>query len=228
MNRGNGFTLLEVLIATVIGGFIAVVAIGSLRTVIAAKEIVESDAGANDELRFATEMMHSDLANIYRDTDKGSIKLLGTIEETEFGFATSVTMRCLSSVKARFDQPEGDVYEVQYYLKKDEENSTLMRRICPIVGIEEEEESQGGMLSPIAENVIGFSVQYYDGENWLEFWDSAEDSFPKLVEVSMIAEPKEESKKENLRSKNFVMSFPRMVTMVEQNTNAENEAEDGR
>ena len=224
----KGFTLLEAMVAAVIGGFIALVAVGSLRTVTAAKEIVEFETTTTDELRFAANMIRTDLANLYRDKNRQSVKLVGIIEETDYGLITSLTLRVVGTVKARFDQPEGDVYEVQYYLHKDEEKSALMRRLCPIVGVEEEGDTEGGILTLIAENIVDFRVRYYDGSEWLDFWSEEEDSMPKLVEVALMAQASEESRRKGLKSKVFTVDLPRLGQMTVQNANIETEEKENR
>ena len=76
----TGFTLVEIMAATVIGGFIAIVALGVLRTVTSAKEMVYSDTNATDELRFAARTIRNDLTNLYRDQSRQSVKLVGDIK----------------------------------------------------------------------------------------------------------------------------------------------------
>ena len=70
----KAFTLIEMLVASVIGAFIAIVAVSSLKAVTSARETVDDGIAVSDELRFATDMIRKDLCNIYRDTDTESLK----------------------------------------------------------------------------------------------------------------------------------------------------------
>jgi type II secretion system protein J len=208
--KEKGFTLLEVLVAAVIGAFIALVAVGSLRAVTKAKEQVNNNIAVADELRFAMKMLSDDLANLYRDGDIENMKLEGTIEATAENPITSLTMYTICTHKARLNQPEGDIYEVQYYLLSEQDKSTLMRRVCPVVGIEEDELTQGGMLTMIAENIAGFEVRYYDGYNWSSVWSlETEGALPELLEVTLVGSESTDTEQGSALMKSFVVNFPR-------------------
>ena len=218
--RLKGFTLLEVLVAAVIGVFIALVAVGSLRAVTKAKEQVNSNIAVSDEIRFAARMLSEDLANLYRDSDIESIKLEGTIEASTDNPITSLTMYTICARKARLDQPEGDIYEVQYYLLSEADRSSLMRRVCPVVGIEEDELTQGGMLTTIAENIAGFEVRYYDGYDWSGEWSlETEGALPELLEVTLVGSESMNAEQVGASSmKSFVMNFPRFGEVAAEGT----------
>ena len=209
--KKNGFTLLEVMVAAVIGAFLALVAVSSLRAVTKAKEQVNSNITISDELRFAVKILRDDLANLYRDGDIESMKLEGTIEAGREIPITTLTMYTICTHKARSDQPEGDMYEVQYYLLSEEDRSTLMRRICPVVGIEEDDQTLGGMLTAIAENIAGFEVRYYDGYDWSQEWSLEVDgALPELMEVTLIGSESMDAEQSSALIKTFVVNFPRL------------------
>lgn len=210
----SGFTLVEIVVATIIGSFIAVVAVGSLQTITKARHTVEESIAITDELRFAANMIRRDLANIYRDRNPKAVKFEGSVEGPEGVPLTSMTLRVVSPVKARPEAKEGDVYEVQYFVKADDERSMLMRRYCPIVGHEEKEMRQGGMLSVIAEHVLDMKVLYYDDNEWLDVWPEEMERHPSLVQVTLVGGEKpsedEELLDENeLEKKTFIVGFPR-------------------
>ena len=226
--KQKGFTLLEVMVASVIGVFIAMVAVGTLHSVIRAKELVNDNTAAADELRFAANMIRNDLANLYRDKDRNSVRLVGTLEETKGGLITSLTMRVVSSVNARFSEPEGDVYEVQYYLQKNEERAVLMRRVCPIVGIEDGSETLGGILTPIAENIMAFDVQYYNDTEWLMEWPVEQTELPKLVEITLTASASRDVSEKDVINKSFVVHFPRLPQMTQEQSSESSEGTPNR
>jgi len=225
----KGFTLVEVMVASVIGAFIALVAVGTLRTVTGARERIEANCTCTEELRFAADMVRTDMMNLYRDTDASKTKLVGILTEAEDGLIMDLTMRVVGAGPARFGQPEGDVYEVQYFLHKeekaDETKSVLMRRLCPIVGMEDDIESQGGILTGIAENIIGFDVQFFDGSEWQAEWPPEEDMLPELVEVSLAGQLGDNEEKPRIMVRDFVVSFPRLGRQVQDSSDATAESE---
>jgi type II secretory pathway pseudopilin PulG len=207
-----GFTLLEVILAAVIGTFVALVAVGTLKTVIDARQRLEAATEVTDELRLVTAMLSNDIACLYRDPE--SAVFYGTVEDSGNTFIPSLTMRIVSTSKARRANPEGDVYEVQYSLLQTEEKSCIMRRCCPIVGIETEEETAGGILTTIAENTM-FQVRYLAGEEWYDEWPREMDTLPEMVEFTIISIPPSEIGKprdemKNVAVKTFIANFPRM------------------
>ena len=187
VSRRTGFTLVEVLVASTIGSFIALVAVGSLRVIIGGSETVEHNINAAAEVRFAANMIAKDLTNFYRDKNYSNTRFIGTIEDLDDGSSTSyIVFYTVGRTKARVDRPEGDIYEVEYYLAKDEETSSLMRRQWPNP---HEELEPGGILTAIAENVEIFEIRYFDGEEWAEEWSEEIQSLPHLAEVTVVAKP---------------------------------------
>ena len=182
--RKSGFTLVEVLIASMIGAFIMLVAVGALKAVSVGAKIVDDNIDIASELRFASKRICTDLINIYRDKETESTKLIGNLEREADSFACILTFYMVGRAKARGDQPEGDVYEVQYFLKKDEDNSLLMRRLWPNP---DKESEPGGILSVIAEDIDAFIVRYFDGTDWQDEWPEEIESFPELVEITLTA-----------------------------------------
>ncbi len=178
---------MEVLVASTIGSFIALVAVGSLRVIIGGSEAVEDNITAAAEVRFAANMIARDLVNFYRDENYENNRLTATVEEQEDGASTSyIVFYTVGRAKARVEQPEGDIYEVEYYIARDEEQSALMRRLWPNP---HEELEPGGILTAIAENIEVFDVQYFDGEEWMSEWPEEAQSMPQMAEITLVAKP---------------------------------------
>jgi len=129
-------------------------------------------------------MIARDLVNFYRDKNYANTRFIGTIEDLDDGTSAShLLFYTVGRTKARIDQPEGDIYEVEYYVVKDEEQSALMRRLWPNPHIELE---PGGILTAIAENIEIFNIRYFDGEEWLEEWPEESQSLPHLAEIMLV------------------------------------------
>jgi len=185
-SANKGFTLVEVLVASTIGAFIALVAVGTLRAITASAEMVENNIGTSAEVRFASNMLATDLVNIYRDPNQENRRFIGIAEESEQGTISYLVFYAINRTKARIDQPEGDVYEVEYYLLKDEERSMLMRRLWP--NPDKEETEPRGILTVLAENIDVFEVRYFDGEDWSYEWPEQMEILPQLAEVNIVAQ----------------------------------------
>jgi len=200
--NSRGFTLTEVLIASTISAFIAIAAVGALKTVTDSTQVVSRATETAGEVRFAARMMAADLGNLYRDPDPKSMKLVGASEESSAGGPTMLTFYAVGSAKARSGQPEGDIYEIEYFLAKDNnaqpepgaeeeeeaEKSVLFRRLWPNP---DRERNPGGILTPIAENIDHMEVQFFDGRQWATQWPEELQSIPELVEVTLVTVPKD-------------------------------------
>ena len=185
--RGFGFTLVEVLVASTIAVFIALVAAGAIRTMTASNEAADQNINAAAEVRFAAGMLARDLQNFYRNDTIDNTRFIGTLEQLSGEMSTScLIFYTVSRVKARADQPEGDIYEVEYYLAQEEEKSMLMRRAWPNPSKDLE---PGGMLTVIAEDIEVFDVQYFDGEQWVYEWPEEMQSVPQLIMATLTAKP---------------------------------------
>ncbi len=204
-SKKTGFTLVEVMVAVTIGGFIMLVAVGTLKSITSSAEMVDSNISAAAEVRFVSNMLSRDLVNFYRNEDIRNTKLIGTAEDSEQGSISYLVFYTVSRAKARSDQPEGDIYEVEYYLMKDEDKSLLMRRLWPNPN---EEDEPGGILSVIAEDIDVFQVRYFDGEEWSDEWPEEMDVLPQLIEVNIVATPPSRG---TPAMESFIANFTRSV-----------------
>lgn len=182
--RKTGFTLVEVLVATTIGTFIALVAIGALRAVTAGAQVVEANINTAAEVRFAARTIRHDLVNMYRTANKRDTKFIAMADNSGAVPTSYLVFYAVNRTKARSQQPEGDVYEVEYYVKVDEDKSMLMRRLWPNPTDDLE---PGGMLSVIAEGIEVFEARYFDGTEWTYEWPEEMTALPLLVELNIAA-----------------------------------------
>ncbi len=102
--------------ATTISGFVAVIAVGALNAIAGSAQAVNRTTETTSEIRFAARMIARDLANLYRDPNPQEMKLVGSAQGGSQNGPPSLIFYMSGRAKARADQPEGDVYEVEYFL----------------------------------------------------------------------------------------------------------------
>ena len=112
----------------------------------------------------------------------------------------------VNRMKARADQPEGDIYEVEYSLLKEGEQSLLMRRLWPNPN---EEYEPGGILAVIAEDIGIFEVRYFNGEEWSNEWPEEIEDLPQLIEVGIVGK---EQSRGNPAMESIMINLTRSVT----------------
>jgi len=189
----KGFTLAEVLVASTISAFVALVAVGALKTVTESAQVVNQTGETTSEVAFAARMLARDLANLYRDPDPRSMRLIGTSQGSDSSETAFLRFYTVGRAPARTGQPEGDMYEVEYLLRQtsilgtkggeDAEISVLFRRLWPNPDRDRE---PGGVLVPIAQNIDVFQIRFFDGEQWVNDWPEELQSIPRLVEVTLV------------------------------------------
>ena len=202
--RTRGFTLVEVLLASTIGAFIAMVAMGAFKAISDGASRVDKSINMASGVRFAAKVIAGDLENLYRDSDVKNMKLAGSLIESSGGQVCDLTFYTLGVSRVRADEPEGDVYEVEYFLRSTDEKSVLMRRVWPNP---DKEAQPGGVLSVLAEDIEGFVVRYFDGKDWQSEWPEEPSAIPGLVEVSIAA--KRQGGREPV-PETFIINFARL------------------
>jgi type II secretion system protein J len=186
-SRNTGFTLVEILVASTIGTFISLIAVGTLHSVITASDMVQKNINAASEVRFAANLLERDLANYYNVDDFNDTEFYGTVENYSDYETADLIFYTVNKAKARIYEPEGDIYEVEYYLEPDDDGTlSLRRRVWPNPN---DEYDPGGILTTVAENILYFEVSYYDGEEWYADWPEDMEGPPDLVEVSVTTKP---------------------------------------
>lgn len=229
--RHRGFTLIEMVVASIIGMFITVVAVATLRTVASARQSITAATAATDEIRYASGLLRTDLINLYRDTQIERIRLVGGINEMSPSAGSILTLWVTSGAPARRGYPEGDVYEVEYALAEGQSDlgQVLTRRVCPVVTIprddEDYAEASGGMLTTIAENVVRFQVQYYDGYTWLDQWPEEQEVLPELVQVVLVGQRPNDPEGRYPIVRSFAVAFPRVAEGLKATLDEEAETE---
>jgi general secretion pathway protein J len=207
-SKKTGFTLVEVMVAVTIGGFIMLVAVGTLKAITSSAQMVDTNISAAAEVRFAMNLISRDLVNFYRDENNENTKLIGITEESADGNVSYVVFYTLNRMKARADQPEGDIYEVEYSLMQDGEKSFLLRRLWPNPNTEYDDEPHG-IQAVIAEDIAIFEVRYFDGEEWSNDWPEEMEVLPQLIEVSIVGK---EQSRGNPAMESIMINLTRSVT----------------
>jgi prepilin-type N-terminal cleavage/methylation domain-containing protein len=215
----QGFTLLEMLISAVLAAFIALVAMAGLRSVTAVRSTVDRHSESSDELRIAAEQIRSDLVNVQ---PLGRIvRFEGQVSQDGAVSSPRLIFRTFSSHKARKDLPESELYEVEYFVVENNSVKSLMRRVCPITGIDSttaEEKTDGGILEVLAEPIASFDIGYFDSGNWSSTWSADNQRPPQLVLVNLAVDCTVASGKKKLFTRQVTAGFNQSQFTEETNT----------
>jgi prepilin-type N-terminal cleavage/methylation domain-containing protein len=223
--RQFGFTLVELMAASVITAFLAMVAVGGMISITSARNSLDEVTKVMDELRYASDLLRLDLANVHRNTQEMLFE--GLLEDSGAMAMPRLRFRAIGTSKARPAQPEGDLYEIEYLFFEGQDGKTqLARRVCPVVGIEEAaDQTAGGMLTKISDQISFFGVRFFDGTAWTTIWPAEQQLLPTLIEVSLASRVVEKNGKEKIYAKQVILTFPRIGDQTA-TTEEETEEED--
>ena len=95
------------------------------------------------------------------------------------------------------------MYEVAYILRREEDQTLLIRRLWPNPG---KEFAPGGIATILARNIIAFEITYYDDTQWTEEWPEEMSTLPQLAAVTLIARMPEQK---DFIKHTFMVNFTR-------------------
>lgn len=229
----GGFTLLELLVASIITTLIMVTAVSALKSVTRSRNKLDEISTVKSELRFAADTVRRDLANLYRETNPDAkipnFRLIrGSMVETETGPACSLTLYTTTRTPVRAGQPESDVVLVEYFLQQDQDADQIREIIQKHVPGDMQDQIQGrnrllrrtlpnplrqktalGTVTALADNIIGFQIRYMaaNKDEWQETWTS-KTRLPELIEISLAARIPRTGK---IIQNSFLVSFSRFA-----------------
>ena len=178
------FTLVELLVATVIGVLVVVVAIATFRSVSRSRETARYYSEMMAQGRYALDQIRDDLANFYRSAEPQQMRLVGikggTIEQP----ADRLIIYAVQDRPIKEKPGESDIYEVEYGLTINKKSPyRMLARRCAALDHPGSVVS-GGILTRIMQPMHSLEFEYFDGSQWLRQWDSRE-GFPFLVRISL-------------------------------------------
>jgi prepilin-type N-terminal cleavage/methylation domain-containing protein len=165
----QGFTLIEMMISSVLGVIILTSAYLCLQAALSGRALVQARNDVSQKARVAMRLITADLRSACPLSPEfdfiGMNRNLGDMEADNLDFATHhYTPR---------NPNEGDFCEVSYYVDRNPETGrfSLWRRRDRTP---DEEPLAGGTREEIAEDLQGLRFEYYDGFTWYDEWGSVQ------------------------------------------------------
>lgn len=183
-----GFTLLEVILATVIFTLVVAAAYGLLHASQSLAERAEFRAQLRQEARIVLDVVRADLEGAYGSDTVFDTGLLGTQGGGDDTPLYKLDLVSVNHATFRSTTAESDITRTSYYI--DEEPGTeptgLVRRkqkqLTNVTTVLREDEG----LEEIGPRVAYVMFRYYDGTEWTEVWDSTRSGkLPKAIEVTI-------------------------------------------
>jgi len=181
-----GFTLLEIIISVGILVVILTIIYSTFNSSMKVFNAIETRGDAYRQTRIVLNRMSEEIGSTYWSDANPNTGLLGEDKEEDGLPYDSLNFTSLSHVRWVRDSRESELCEIGYYLEREQEmeKSFLFRREdWNVDGTLEE----GGITLELAEGVDGLNFRYYDGEEWVDDWNSKErNGLPKAIEVVLL------------------------------------------
>lgn len=186
------FSLIELIVATLIAAAIAGAVTVSLSQALRARTSSEARQEAFARAAAVVDRVALDAQNLVRSGDLFDARVLLVDSEGAdlAGQHDEVLFFSHSSRQARpvSEQNEGGAYEVQYRLESSPDPAAkgyvLWRRADPVP---DETPDGGGIATPIVQGVTALSIEAFDGTSWLPSWDSDRDGYPHALRITALA-----------------------------------------
>ena len=181
IQHGRAFTLVEVLVGTIVLAIVTGGTTTAVSMLAKTKSVTQSRRQAMSRSQIAVSSIAADALRLVRDHDLYFTRVV--IEsDAQGGEATDellLIIRTIEPVRGLFGVPEGADFEVHYRLEElestdlaepgEEEQFAMWRRVDPAL---DEYQTGGGIATQIVTGVIALSVEAFDGEEWVDSWDS--------------------------------------------------------
>lgn len=182
-----GFTLVELIVAAVVGALVATATVSSVSRLLQVRRVSGDRQAAFARAEAAASQIEQDIQSVSRDATLKYAKVQITPGGGDENHTDELLLLTTSLRPARGidGDPEGQEYEVQYRLTPgpDGKPGSIMRRVDP--GLDEYLDA-GGIVSNVAQGATSLSFEAYDGTDWFTDWDSDSDGMPHAVRVIVV------------------------------------------
>lgn len=188
LTKNEGFTLIEMLVATAVSSVILVMVYTAYASIIKSVNQGKIASQYFEEINMIIRRIDSDLLNTYWNENSKNINFISTVEgnSSRLNFVTGEfkNNRMILSVKDNF--PSSDIHEIGYYLKIDSKTgkNNLIRRSEVHY---DDSPLDGGTEEVILDNVDSIKFEFKYRSDWTVSWDSREQKrLPSGIKTTLV------------------------------------------
>jgi prepilin-type N-terminal cleavage/methylation domain-containing protein len=187
-HRRSGFTLVELIVAALIGVLIAGATATAMSQLFRARGSSAAHQQAFSRADGAAARIAFDLTNALRRTDPLQQKV-AVINGGSPGAERDevlMLMKSLRPLRGIEGEPEGDEFESQYRIMPAADGQDALWHRIDMA--HDEYIDAGGIASPVVGGMVALSIQANDGtDQWFDDWDSDSDGLPHAIRISVTA-----------------------------------------
>ncbi len=169
----RGFTLIEVLLAVLIGSLLLTAIYGVFGSVSSAKQQLEQEGEAYHQVRIFFDRIGGELSSL-RLAPAGKQPTLTSAKTFEGESAVEFN----TELGSPFLQQKGGLSRVRYELRREEQGATLYRSEQVLLA-----DLAPSEALPFVEGLKGFQIRYFRQGTWQEKWTG--NRLPELLEITL-------------------------------------------
>ncbi len=206
----RAFTLLELLVAMTLMVAAASCLYTALYTGFRAQRSARAAIEPTETAINAIELLKQDISGVVPPDGTLAGAFLGTDSAGIRGVEADSVSFYTTHLYGSTDQPAGGLEQVELLLEEDADTDDgtyrLIRRattnLLPLKTAESEEQI-------LCRQVVSLNYRYYDGNDWVDQWDSTADanSLPRAVEIDIQIAHKDTSRTKELQKRRLIQSF---------------------
>jgi general secretion pathway protein J len=176
----GGFTLLELLVALVLLAILSGALYGTYFSVMRGSEAARERTEPLRDVRATLDLLRRELAAAY--FDRANERLHFVVEDRDvFGKPASILDFTAFTVPRTGSVPSSDVMAVRYKPVEREAQQLILSRQTKDLYLDTKP-----LPYPLTEQIEGFLVECYDGNQWVKSWDSTLNAgLPQAVRVTL-------------------------------------------
>jgi len=196
---GNGFSLIEVMVASVIASIILIMVHSAYRSTIRSIRSITGYAEFYENVNLAIMKMDRDMSNAYFNRKNEKVCFIGEMdgENSKLNFVTVSHNDFNVMGDIRRQNPVSDVRETGYYLTDDAEYPGVHFLVKREERHYDDEPERGGEENIILENVVGLKFEFRLRNDWTDNWDSRKyRKLPNAVKTTIRLKSYDETEEE--------------------------------
>jgi type II secretion system protein J len=209
----TGFTLLELLVAMTLMVVVASCLYTALYTGFNARRSALSAVEPTSQALSAIELLKQDIYGVLPPTGTLAGAFIGTNSRSSKGADADYLEFHTTQTYANAGHPMGGIGKIELALEEDNDDDNAARDSFRLI-----RKVTTNLLSPkevdpeeqvLCRNVMSLNLRYFDGDGWLDEWDSTADanSLPKAVEIDIEIANMVRSSSTDLEKRRLLQSF---------------------
>jgi type II secretion system protein J len=187
----EGFSLLEVIIATAVSSVILLMVYSAHRSIMAAIYDLTGIADFYENVGLAVQRIDKDISYVFYSRFNNRVQFIGA---NDTGNRSNGRVQFVSSeytdqvllISPKIQCPRSDIREVGYYLRQDREKPGLYRLMRREENHYDDDSETGGDESVLLENIVDIKFDFRQQNEWTDKWDSREHRrFPQAVRTTL-------------------------------------------